>query len=373
MLGEGKAGPLKTLSAIYPRVPESNEEGFIQAVLDTCDAEPTFFEADAVSPLAEMDRVKGYGDSAALGAHTYLLWALQRQAAKEGSRIVLHGFDGDTTLSHGKHYLRELAIAGRWAKLAWVVMPYAHRMGGPSPLAAYWAWVRMYGINPKLRSSRLKILAARGRKRAAVPRKPTVQRWELVVSPDFLSRVSKMEMARETMPSTERERHASRFMDKVLFDALADSTSLAAGAGVELRLPFFDRRLVEFCVSLPPDQKLHHGYSRFIMRKAMEGTLPRKVQWRATKSNVSHGWRYAMRTHGREDLNTILSRVDPQAEQWIDVSRLRKLSSQFMKGCVSVSEELVFWRALTLALWLSPSGVEHEPAGTRDTSRKSLA
>lgn len=360
LLKERNREPLRTLSAVYPRVPASDERTFINEVLDNCRVEPTFFEADSVSPLAEMDQMKWFGDSANLGHHIYLLWSLQRRAASQGTRVVLHGFDGDTTISHGYYYLAELAAARRWFKLALTVMPYAYRIGGVSPLAAYWAWVRRYGLGPMLQSGFLKHVTGVVRKnRVGRSEEKPVPKWELVIDRAFLARVSDKIVPIQQRPRTERESHASRFMDKLLLDALTGVTSLAAGAGVELRLPFFDVRLVEFCVSLPPEQKLRHGYPRFIMRNAMEGILPHKIQWRATKSDVSHGWRHAMLSYGRADIDRILETLDPRVGQWVDGNRLRALSSRFMEGGLSVAEEFAFWRALTLALWLAPSGVEH--------------
>ncbi|OYW78394.1 MAG: hypothetical protein B7Z26_09850, partial [Asticcacaulis sp. 32-58-5] len=57
----------------------------------------------------------------------------------------------------------------------------------------------------------------------------------------------------------------------------------AAGAGLEARFPFFDKRVVEFCLSLPSEAKLDQGHVRLILRQAMEGVLPPKVQWRRSK------------------------------------------------------------------------------------------
>jgi len=37
--------------------------------------------------------------------------------------------------------------------------------------------------------------------------------------------------------------------------------------------PFYDKRLVEFCLALPPEQKLRDGWSRFILRRASSHCL----------------------------------------------------------------------------------------------------
>jgi len=52
---------------------------------------------------------------------------------------------------------------------------------------------------------------------------------------------------------------------------------------IESRSPFLDFRLAQFGVSLPPDQKFRNGISKFILRKAMQGSMPEDVRMRMDK------------------------------------------------------------------------------------------
>jgi len=61
----------------------------------------------------------------------------------------------------------------------------------------------------------------------------------------------------------------------------ADLNSMAHG--VEVRLPFLSRELVEFEFSLPSDYKISSGYTKWILRKTMEKKLPAKITWRKRK------------------------------------------------------------------------------------------
>ena len=62
---------------------------------------------------------------------------------------------------------------------------------------------------------------------------------------------------------------------------------LASIYDVEIMLPFFDIKLMEYCLSLPSSQKLNNGYDRYIFRNAMQGTIPEKVKNRTTKADIS--------------------------------------------------------------------------------------
>lgn len=61
----------------------------------------------------------------------------------------------------------------------------------------------------------------------------------------------------------------------------ADRNSMAHGR--EVRLPFLDHQLVEFIFSLPPGYKIKDGWTKWIMRKAMEKKLPGDIVWRKDK------------------------------------------------------------------------------------------
>jgi hypothetical protein len=61
---------------------------------------------------------------------------------------------------------------------------------------------------------------------------------------------------------------------------------VAARHGVEPRHPFLDRELVEFHAWLPLTLRARSGWSKWALRKAMEGTLPAAVAWRPGRQHL---------------------------------------------------------------------------------------
>jgi asparagine synthase (glutamine-hydrolysing) len=61
----------------------------------------------------------------------------------------------------------------------------------------------------------------------------------------------------------------------------ADRNSMAHS--VEVRLPFLSHELVEFAFSLPDALKIRSGWSKWLIRKAGEDSLPAEVAWRKDK------------------------------------------------------------------------------------------
>jgi asparagine synthase (glutamine-hydrolysing) len=57
--------------------------------------------------------------------------------------------------------------------------------------------------------------------------------------------------------------------------------------GIEVRHPFYDRRLVEFCVRSPEEQRWRGNETRFALRSVMKGLLPEEVRNRRTKGDFT--------------------------------------------------------------------------------------
>ncbi|HEV7331976.1 MAG TPA: asparagine synthase (glutamine-hydrolyzing) [Flavisolibacter sp.] len=62
---------------------------------------------------------------------------------------------------------------------------------------------------------------------------------------------------------------------------MADRNSMANA--VEVRLPFLQHQLVEFLFTLPPHFKIHQGWTKWLLRKAVEDKLPKEIAWRKDK------------------------------------------------------------------------------------------
>ncbi len=61
----------------------------------------------------------------------------------------------------------------------------------------------------------------------------------------------------------------------------ADRNSMAHG--VEVRLPFLNHELVQFIFSLPSHYKIHHGFTKYILRESMKNSLPSSIVYRTDK------------------------------------------------------------------------------------------
>lgn len=78
-----------------------------------------------------------------------------------------------------------------------------------------------------------------------------------------------------------------------LEELLRNADRNAMAHGVEVRLPFLNHQLVQFVFSLPSSFKMHSGFTKYILRQAMDYMLPEEITWRKDKIGFEppqHQW-----------------------------------------------------------------------------------
>jgi asparagine synthase (glutamine-hydrolysing) len=370
ILGETTQTDLHTFSAVFEQVSASNEQRFIDAVLAQGGTRPQFFAGDQSSPLDAIEEVNWYGDEPLTAFNLYLNRGLYAIAREQNVRVMLDGFDGDTTVSHGTGYFHELARANRWPALYRELRGFAANFGGdPTHLWRTYLW--RYRVKPWF--NRIPLLhqayaavrrVGNGRNSAAAAGATSVNSLS-ALREDFAHKIELRERMRSLrkrtagFPRNERESHYRVLTQGVLPHILEVLNKAATPFGIDLRFPFWDRHLVEFCLALPAEQKLQQGWSRLVLRRGMEGYLPPSVQWRSSKSNLGHSFEYSLRKFESARIGAVISNYADTLGQYFDLGSLNGSHQRFAHGTSSSGDEMLLFRAVSLALWLQ--SLEPEP------------
>ena len=381
---------LHTFSNIFNDVPQCDERPFINAVLAQNGYIPHYIHADQVGPLTDLDRVFWHQDEPFWGPNHFLPWGLNKATKQTGVRVVLDGFDGDTTVSHGVVYFAELARKGQWETFSAEARAVAqhfpvsplnllHQYGLPylEELARGWKWIAFTTaanqLNACFQVSRQNLFLQHGLK-PLVP-ESLQKTWQTlrghdtagdgidpIINPDFArhiglgERLRTFDTAQMSPPLTVREDHW-RSLTSGLFPLVLElSDRCAAAFSIEARHPFMDRRLIEFCLALPPEQKLHQGWSRIVMRRAMADVLPEQVQWRGGKTDMNPNFVRGLLTFDREILDEIISRHSQRIARYVETNILREVYTRLIsQGKVQIDDVMTVWKVATLASWLQYS------------------
>jgi asparagine synthase (glutamine-hydrolysing) len=146
---------------------------------------------------------------------------------------------------------------------------------------------------------------------------------------------------RERMSSNLEQRMREDQLDNLLPMALRIADRNSMSAGIELRSPFMDHRLVERAFSTPALERVGTGRSKALLRDAFRGVLPDRLV--ATPKNTGFG-------HAEQFLvaqlpwRELLDDLPSELNAFIDVGSLRR-------HLANPHSHSTLWLALSVALW----------------------
>jgi asparagine synthase (glutamine-hydrolysing) len=154
----------------------------------------------------------------------------------------------------------------------------------------------------------------------------------------------------------------SKFFEHCDVGALNAATR--AVTGIEVRDPTADKRILDFCFSIPPDQFLAGGRSRSLIRRAMKDRLPDSVRLENRRGLQSADWYLPVR-EAIPAMRSELALIEqsPAAREVLDLPRIHSLLETFPASGYEQPRVRITWHsALTYAISMGYFLRSHESA-----------
>ena len=119
--------------------------------------------------------------------------------------------------------------------------------------------------------------------------------------------------------------------------------------GVETRLPFLDHRVAEFLYGLGPALKINRGWTKVVLREAMQGILPEPVRCRADKMGFVTPEDQWLRTTLQGLVRDVLSDPRTRVRGYLNVGAALQVFDDHVGGRKNIGRTI--WRWLNLELW----------------------
>jgi len=120
--------------------------------------------------------------------------------------------------------------------------------------------------------------------------------------------------------------------------------------GVEERYPFFDKRIMEFCLSIPGKFRIKNGINRYYYREALKSYLPAICKNRTTKANISP----LVVNFLEKNIDTIHKDIkDSPIDSYINIDFFEnKVLKPFSNGEKKVEISQLIFQVYSLSQWL---------------------
>lgn len=357
--------PLHSFSAVFPTVSKLDsridEMSFMRSVIEKTGCQAHFVNCDDANPLKDIKKMMWHADHPLGVPNAYIDWEIFKKAKRQGVRVLLSGIDGDSTVSHGYSDFTQFAKRGQWwrmfneARLLKKNMPRREHSIRSLAVENGLANVLPANLDKVWRLLRLK-KATKDVQKFDSAEWRTVNRelkkkYKLEERKDFYVDLSYPEK------STDIESHWNDLTCGVFAFMLESYENIAQAHSIEARFPFFDRRLIEFCIALPPGQRIYKGWTRAIFRNAMSGTLPEDVRLRTTKADLGAGVRLNLLEYGLSDLEDVVNVNSWVLEKYINVNELEGIYQHHrenpLKGRLQI---ILLTSTIHLSQWLRETG-----------------
>jgi len=135
--------------------------------------------------------------------------------------------------------------------------------------------------------------------------------------------------------------------------------------GLETRHPFGDRRIMEFGLAIPEEQRWHGQWTKFVLRNASRKWVPSLIRNRITTAGSSDVLLRAVQQHVESGLwhNSAIAR-----RNWIDLAPLQQAYNEMLtkyRASDDGYERLVFplWLVCAVEIWAENALKEHTHHG----------
>ena len=337
--------PVELFSLVFPGHPTADEWSYAEDV-----ARMHHLPLRAVTPRAPdardyLDRVACRADLLELPAD-HMAHSMKTAIRDRGIRVVLTGAGGDHGFSGSVHHYADLIRQGRFVTLArrLATDSRTETMGWePSSLVIGGLWP----LVPRRMRALIRPVARRLRGYRGYPA------W---IPAEFATRVG---LERRLRPARDRPTGAGAAADDVCREYTSGWTHYhievaercAAEMGLEERQPFFDRRVIEFALALPDDQRWRGRLTKHVVRQGLRDYLPSSVQKRADKSDFAH---VAVEALGALGGRTLFDDLEIADAGWIDQRQVVRLLTETERQLAAGGNDydiFALWMVAGVELW----------------------
>ena len=277
-------------------------------------------------------------------ANIYLFDKAYAEAKKLGFNQIIDGIDGDLVVSHGWERFKELFSLTKFPFFIYELLRFNNKHNYKEhtklPLVTLF-------VMPLIRN--LTILNPL-RKLKNIFRKPQKENFQdRIVKSDFLRKINFKE---PYSFSSNYRSHREKLKNPLIVTSFVNKDILLFKHDINQASPYFNKRVVDLCVSFPSNFKLRNGSSRYILRETFKNELPKKIYQRFTKSNLTHNFTYSISSDDLENIKNEIENIHPILKNIINKQALNKSFYAQKNGSINDRILMNVWCFYLVNMWL---------------------
>jgi asparagine synthase (glutamine-hydrolysing) len=338
---EAIPGKQKTFSSCFENL-RFDERKYISKVTENTYVEPHNVFPSGDKLWEELEDLVWHQEEPFGSTSVYAQWNVMRLAKENGVKVILDGQGADELLAgywrYIIFYLRQLFFAGRLREVfSEILLAKGKRLYLFKTIISY-----------LFRMSALRYLKESRSPFFGVTEKSILGIMDPMFFAKYYQRRKEKKSNFSSKPNFQEELWKSEVEVglKILL-RYEDKNSMAFS--IEARCPFVDYRLVEFIFSLTGCYKIHHGWTKYLLRQAGKDFLPKEIRWRRDKMAFPTPERIWLISN-RKKIIDILEAKDFKAGKYIDPRKVLIKLDSFLS--ITNLGFPYLWRFINLELWM---------------------
>jgi asparagine synthase (glutamine-hydrolysing) len=353
ILAASGANLLNTCSAIFsglaePELSLIDERRFVEKVLAIGGFQPCFVDMGSIGPLTDLQELLRILDEPISAPTLPIFHKIYKTASCQGVGVYLEGFDGDLIVSHGYERFFELARSFKWVTWIKEVRDLSRRSG--RSLGEVIKLFTIQSLVPPQIYQAMRELRRRKKTRGNIL---DYINQDFVQQEPLKKRIEWANQLKFSLPNSARLAHYRELTSGMVPLSLELIDKISAQCNIEVRYPFYDKRMVEYCLAVPIDQKLSGGWTRHFFRNSLEGIVPEDIRWRYSKADFRPFFKNGMLRFSESLFKETVIEGSNHLEPYLDTVRLTTLYQQFASGAnCSITEMEILYRSVLLSKWI---------------------
>ena len=328
---------------------KTDESAFIEDVVNKTKIKSYKYKFKDRGSLSLIDELVDV-EEPALGPNLYINFRILKSLKDKKIRTLIEGIGGDSAISHG-HGL--FFLLGKRLKVFKLLKEYKAYCLKQNLNFSYWNCIKKFVITPRVPDF---IHVNRYKK--------DITRNDYFNANNFLKDEFKIDIGKrfhqihDYHPKLATSfKYDPYFYEELstndLFEPYASRTSYHIGRkfNVEIVFPFNDRRIRNYCIDIPYEFKMNNGIDRFYFRNSMHNIIPKSIQNRIWKSDISPLFLYEMKKMTSNEIINLVFENNKYFKKLLDKEKLKKMFDQF-KATGDQKFATTLYKYIYLAMWL---------------------
>ncbi len=321
---------LQTVSWVFDRLNECDESRYIRAMQQHLGLKTTLLRADSYCPLHPSTFQRWNPNKPEGNAYRVLKQAAYQAAASQGQRVLLTGTMAEHLFTHEGAWLEDLITEKRWPELLRLIAREAQMRGLTGTFSS------------TLRLLRRAIKVRKGSKSQALvkPAWLTDNAWKLLQPVEDVA-----------LNGWRRPTQFKSLFGRGSQVGVTAEIPNSNRCQIELRHPFRDLRLSQFCLGIPAYQLYRPVSSKYLLRRALKEELPEEIRLWPRNTTLLSFYMYGLEKE-RSRFESVLSRRDAAWGPYVSQDWLAKRVQAFLNSPKDGSEAVVAYRCFALQMWI---------------------